>query len=265
MANDPDSPPRRSSGLIQSVDRALAILESFSVERPELGVSELSRSLGLNKSTAFGLLSTLEHRGYVEQNPETGKYRLGLRVLDLGTIKLSGLDLARVAKPVLRALVDRLRETVHLAIYDRGEVVYIDKIEGDNALQISSFVGKRNPSYCTGVGKCLLAFQPAEELERVIALGLPARTPETITEPGRLRAALERVRAEGHATDDEEIELGLACVAAPVRNRFGEVCAAVSVSVPTIRASEERRREFTAAVEEAARAVSEGLGYRPRP
>lgn len=252
----------RLSGYIQSVDRALGILESFSSDRPELGVSELSRSLALNKSTTFGLLTTLERRGYVEQNPENGKYRLGLRVLDLGAAKLSEFHFAAAAKPVLRSLVDRFGETVHLAIYDRGEVVYVDKIEGANALQIASFIGKRNPCHCTGVGKCLLAFQPAEEIERVIAAGLPALTAKTITDPDALKAVLAKVRTEGRAQDDEEIEAGLSCVAAPVRDYSGAIRAAISIAAPTIRIGPGRIDEFFSAIQEAARLISRNLGYR---
>ncbi|OHD23947.1 MAG: hypothetical protein A2Y38_12020, partial [Spirochaetes bacterium GWB1_59_5] len=191
--------PLKTSGSIQSVDRALSILECFTMERQELGVSELSRLLGLNKSTAFGLLSTLERRGYLQQNSENGKYSLGLKAIDLATVRLAGFDFTRVARPLLKGLVDRLGETVHLAIYDRGEVVYVDKIESGSTIQIASYIGKRNPCYCTGVGKCLLAFQPEAEVERVIATGLIPRTGKTITDPVVFRATLARIRSVDQA------------------------------------------------------------------
>ena len=252
----------RPSGFIQSVDRALTILEYFSKDRPEAGVSDIARGLHLNKSTAFGLLCTLERRGYVEQNPDNGRYRLGLRTLELGNAKLAGFDVAGVAHPVLSGLVDQLGETAHLAVYDRGEVVYIDKVEADNTLKISSFVGKRNPSYCTGVGKCLLAFQPAAEIERVIGNGLIARTGKTIVDPEAFRAELARVRAEDRARDDEEFAEGLICSASPLRDSSGLVCAAISVSAPTIRSDPERVAFVDRAVSEAAKAISKALGYK---
>lgn len=261
MATTNDVQLKRQSGFIQSVDRALSILEVFAQDKPEVGVTEISKGLGLNKSTAFGLLTTLERRGYVEQNPENGRYRLGLKILDLYFAKMAGFDIVSIAHPVLVSLSSQLGETVHLAVYDRGEVVYIDKVEADNALRIASYVGKRNPSYCTGVGKCLLAYQPAGEIDRVLGAGLEGRTPRTITDPGILRAELASIRSRNRAKDDEEFVLGLVCAAAPIRGPDGAVCAAVSVSAPTIRSSLERFALFESAVDAAAASISSALGY----
>lgn len=262
MASTHEKSTPRPSGFIQSVDRALTILEFFSIERPEAGVSDLARELHLNKSTAFGLLSTLERRGYVEQNPENGKYRLGLRTLDLANIKLAGFDIARAAHPLLSSLVEQVGETAHLAIYERGEVIYIDKVESDNTLRIASFIGKRNPAYCTGVGKCLLAYQPEEEIERVIRSGLVARTPRTITDQAAFKAELAAVREKNRACDNEEFTLGLICSAAPVRDSQGKICAAISVSAPSIRATPKRLAIMEKAIDEAAAAISAVLGYK---
>lgn len=251
----------RPSGHIQSVDRALSILELFSNDKPEIGVSDIARLLSLNKSTAFGLLCTLERRGYVEQNPDNGRYRLGMKTIELGQQKLSAFTMGQIAHPILKALVDQVGETVHLAIYDRGEVIYIDKVECDNALSIASFIGKRNPAYCTGVGKCLLAFQSEEEIARVLSGVLEVRTPKTITDRKRLRDELEIIRKSDRAHDDEEFSLGLFCFAAPVRDRKGAVCAAISISIPTIRMNPAKRSFFEDAVSASARAISEALGY----
>jgi DNA-binding IclR family transcriptional regulator len=254
----------RPSGFIQSVDRALSILEIFTREQPECGVSDIARTLSLNKSTAFGLLSTLERRGYVEQNPENGKYRLGLKALEVGSLKIASFDVAGIAHPILKSLVAQLGETVHLAIYDRGEVIYIDKVESDNTLRIASFIGKRNPAYCTGVGKCLLAFQPKSEIDRVLGQGLVPRTSKTIVNPREFLDELSKIRETDHARDDEEFTLGLVCASAPVRDSSGQVIAAISVSAPTIRTPPERQEEFSRILEEAARTISQTLGYRPR-
>jgi len=264
----PDTTPNRGkvvtphpSGYIQSVDRALSILELFSNEKPEIGVSDIARLLGLNKSTAFGLLCTLERRGYVEQNSDNGRYRLGLKTIELGQQKLSAFNMGQIAHPILKALVDKVGETAHLAIYDRGEVIYIDKVECDNALSIASFIGKRNPAYCTGVGKCLLAFQSDEEIERALGGALDVRTPKTITDRKRLQGELETIRKSDMAHDDEEFSLGLFCFAAPVRDMRGAVCAAVSISIPTIRMDTGKDSLFEGAVRDSARAISEALGY----
>lgn len=251
----------RTSGYIQSVDRALSILELFSKERPEIGVSDIARLLSLNKSTAFGLLCTLERRGYVEQNPNNGRYSLGMKMIEIGQLKLSTFNIGKIAHPILKTLVDKVGETAHLAVYDRGEVIYIDKVECDNAFSIASFIGKRNPVYCTGVGKCLLAFQSEEEIERVLSGVLNARTPNTITDRKRLHNELKIIRKRDMAYDDEEFSLGLFCVAAPIRDLKGTVCAAVSISIPTIRMDPAKKSFFEASVSAAARAISEALGY----
>lgn len=254
----------RLSGYIQSVDRALSILELFSNDRPEIGVSDIARLLSLNKSTAFGLLCTLERRGYVEQNPNTGRYRLGMKTIELGQQKLSAFNIGQIAHPILKTLVGKVGETAHLAIYDRGEVIYIDKVECDNALSIASFIGKRNPAYCTGLGKCLLAFQSEEEIERVLSGVLDVRTPKTITDRKRLHGELETIRKRDMAYDDEEFSLGLFCFAAPVRDVKGAVCAAVSISIPTIRMDPAKKSFFKDSVSAAARAISEAFGYNRR-
>jgi len=263
MATTGDTQLKRQSGFIQSVDRALSILEVFAQDKPEVGVTDISKGLGLNKSTAFGILSTLERRGYVEQNPDNGRYRLGLKILDLYFAKMAGFDIVSIAHPVLVSLSAELGETVHLAVYDRGEVIYVDKVETDNALRSASYVGKRNPSHCTGVGKCLLAYQPAGEIDRVLAAGLERRTPRTIMDPGILKAELANIRTRTRSKDDEEFVLGLVCSAAPIRGPDGAVCAAVSVSAPTIRSSPERFAFFESAVGAAAASISASLGYHP--
>jgi DNA-binding IclR family transcriptional regulator len=254
---------REASVFIQSVDRALSILECFTLDHQERGVTEISRNLSLNKSTVYGLLATLERRNYVEKNPENGKYRLGLKLLDLGTIKRESLELVTVATPFLQDIVDRFQETVHLAIYDAGEVVYVDKKMSRNALMhINSYVGKRNPVYCTGVGKCLLAYQPTEEIERIIAKGFQPYTPNTITDPALLREELDQIRQEGYAFDKEEFERGLACVAIPVRNHRGQVVASVSLSAPTIRIGQDRLPGLVKPMKDAALSISRNLGFK---
>lgn len=253
---------KAKSNFIQSVDRALQILEVFSEKRKELGVTEIANILDIHKSTVFGLLATLENRGYLEQNPESGKYRLGLKLFELGNLVQAGMDLRETAAPIISRLVEEYGETVHLVICEKGEVVYIDKKESDDsAFRILSYVGRRLPMYCTGVGKCLLAYLPEETVNLVLEKELVPFTPNTITDPEKLRAELQEIKSKGYAFDFEEIEMGLRCVAAPIKNHKGEVIAAISLSGPSIRMDDKRMQELVVPVKESALEISRKLGY----
>jgi len=252
----------KSHKIIQSVDRALSILELFTTEKSEWGVSEIARELSLNKSTTFGLISTLEKRRFLEKSDDGQRYRLGFKVVDLSAARLSSFDFIDVAHPILKEIMSQMGETVHLAVYDQGDVFYVDKIEAPNTLKISSFIGKRNPAYCTGVGKCLLAFQDEAEQERVLAGEMKPYTPHTVTDPASLRILLSQVKKTRVSYDREEFENGLVCIAVPIFNRYREVCAAISVSSPTLRTDTRRLEEFKEILSRAAERISHGIGYR---
>jgi DNA-binding IclR family transcriptional regulator len=246
---------------IQSVERALDILEAFERGPAEIGVSELGRETGLHKSTVFGLLNTLCRRGYVEKNPESGKYRLGLRAFQIGSVVLNRMDLPALAAPILQELVDKHQETVHLVVRDGFNVVYIAKRESPRSVRIVSQVGRRLPCYCTGVGKVLLAHMPEEELQALLSANeLKRFTRNTIVEPQALKAELRVIRERGYALDNEEIEEGLKCVAAPVRNHTGKVVAAMSVAGPASRMTSGRIAEIIDSVKSAALELSRRLG-----
>ncbi len=246
---------------IQSVERALAILEEFSVREKELGVTEIAKRVGLNKSTCFNLINTLLQKGYLEQNPDNGKYRLSLKIFQLGKIYEAGLELREIAKPFLQELVDKTGETVHLVIRDRREAVYIEKVEGPSAIKIISQIGTRVNLHCTGVGKVLLAFLPSEYIERLTQHPLKKFTENTITDKEKLLAHLREIKEKGYSIDDEEIEVGLRCVAAPIFDHRKEVIAAISVSGPTSRMTYEKINELTEIVKETAFNISVRLGY----
>jgi DNA-binding IclR family transcriptional regulator len=249
--------------LIQSVGRALQILEYVAVNDNEMSLSAISRGLGLNKSTVFSLISTLEQMGYVQQNQGTGKYSLGLKLFELGQTVHSSMDLRTIAMPHLCELSKRYGETVHLSILSKGEVVYIDKVDSSHSIRIASQVGGRNPAYCTGVGKVLLAGLPDEDLAKVIrGISFKRFTAGTITDGQALRACIDTVRRDGYATDMEEFEIGLNCVAAPIRNYSGAVIAAISLSGPTHRIVNGNFEKFTADVIETARLISAQLGHK---
>ena len=224
---------------IRAVDRALELLSVFSTAESEFTLTELSARLNLNPSTTYRLLVTLESRGYVEQNPESGRYRLGVACLRLGSVFLSQVDLRKRALPVLERLRDECKETVHLAILDRHrmEVVYLEKLEGLLPIGLmSSRVGGRAPAYCTGLGKSMLAYEEEEVIrEFYTASGLQAYTPHTITDIDDLLRELSEIRKRGYTIDNAEHEPDVKCVAAPVWNHQHAVVGAISVSGPVER------------------------------
>lgn len=224
---------------IRAVERALELLEAFSIAEPEFNLTELSERLGLNASTVFRLLATLQGRGYVEQSPENGRYRLGSACLRLGSVYLAQADLRRRLTPLLVTLRDECRETVHLATLDRKrmEVVYLEKLEGLLPIGLmGSRVGGRSPAYCTGLGKAMLAHESPEAVQAFYqAHGLQAYTPQTTTTLETLSRELAGIRRRGYALDNAEHEPGVKCVAAPVWNHRQEVIGAISVAGPAER------------------------------
>src|SRR3990172_3390324 len=187
---------------------SLRLLKAFSDEDAEIGISALAQRLGLAKSTVHRLASTLIGADMLEQNPETGRYRLGLGLLELGALVRRNMDVSNEAKPYLRMLRETTGETVHLAVLDHASVFYVTKLETKQAIRMSSEVGARAPAHCTADGKALLAFQPHAFVDEVIGFGLQGRTQNTITNAKALRRDLAAVRARGYAIDDEESEIG---------------------------------------------------------
>lgn len=172
---------KKKTSIVQSVDRAISILEILEKSSVPLGVTEISNRLGIHKSTVFGLLCTLENRGFVTQISENDKYKLGLRLFELGEKVHERMDLRAQAQPFLKSLVEKYKETVHLVVKNDNEVVYIDKVDGPQAIRMYSQIGKRTPLHCTGVGKSLLAFLPEDEKEKIIEnIELKVFTPKTI-------------------------------------------------------------------------------------
>jgi DNA-binding IclR family transcriptional regulator len=253
----------RRGATVQSVERAIAILKSFSVDEPELGVGELSRRLGLAKSTVFRLLATLEAGGLVAKNPQTGLYRLGVDLIGLADSVTGYANLRHVARPHLRDLAYTLQETVSLSILDRNDAVNVEQIVPPGRLVMRvGWVGRRMPVHAVSAGRAIIAFLPEEEVARLLGDGhLEALTPHTITDPQRLRAELARVREQGYATAFEELEEGLNALAAPVRNHEGRVIASVSVSGPAYRLTRERVREVAPLVIQTADRISREMGF----
>ncbi|MCL6598692.1 MAG: IclR family transcriptional regulator [Alicyclobacillus macrosporangiidus] len=247
---------------VKSVDKAFWLLEVVSDHPDGIAITELANRVGMYKSTVHRLLSTMMRRGYIEQDPKTGRYKLGYTVLDLGMKLLSSIDLRREALPYLQELAHLSNEVVHLALLDRGEVVYIDKVESANTIRMHSRVGTRVPVHATGLGKAILAFLPRREAQAIIdRYGLPKLTEHTITNRDAFLQSLQETRRTGYAFDIEEHQAGVCCVAAPVFEHSGRVVAACSVSGPSIRMGPDRLRELVPLVKEAGLRISERLGY----
>jgi len=247
---------------LSSVASAVALLKAFSEDEVELGISALAKRLGVAKSTAHRLAATLVAEGLLEQDRNSGKYRLGIALFRLGALVRQRMDVSSEAKPFLYALRETTNESVHLAILDGAEIMYVYNLESTQAIRMRSDIGVRKPAYCTAEGQAILAFQPAEVIDAVIAEGLPPRTPQTITEPGRLREAFADIRRRGCAIEDEESEIGMRAVAAPIRDDSGTVIAAVGVAGPATRLSKRTVSAFAPHVIETAASISRRLGYR---
>lgn len=254
-------PTERSLAGAQVVDRVVDILEAFPRLGPELGVSDISRALGLKKATTHRLLASLLRRGLVAQDPVSRRYRLGIKLWELGSLATSQVDWVDRVKPYLQHLTDISGETTHLAVLNDGQVLYVDKVESSRSLRMPSQVGRRLPVHCTGVGKALVAFLPDEVLKGIVARrGLPPMTAHTVTDLGTLRSDLAVVRERGFAIDNEEIDEGLTCIAAPVRDHTSHVVAAISIAGPTSRLKPETIPVRAAQVVQAANEMSRALG-----
>ncbi|MGQ9584739.1 MAG: IclR family transcriptional regulator [Anaerolineae bacterium] len=258
-------PPKQTNYDVQSVNRALDILEAFDPEHPEWGVSALSRELRLHKATTYRLLQTLRARGLVEQNPLTGNYRLGLRLYELGLRVISPADLIYTARDYLRDLAARVGESASIAVLNGRDAVTISKADGQVPGGVVQTLGRSQRAHTTANGKVLLAHLPPTRLDALLSgVSLEPYTDRTITNPDQLRAHLAQVRRQGYALDNQETAPGLCCAAAPIRDHSGAVVAAIGISGPSSRLNWARDMEKIQEVVRAAEAISRHLGYLPQ-
>jgi DNA-binding IclR family transcriptional regulator len=251
---------RSSAGDARSLHRALDVLEALASAGRPLALGELSERVGARKPTAHRLLATLTARGYASQDTRDGRYSAGIRLFELGSLWAQNLDLRFVAAPHLDRLNEETGETVHLAVYDHGDAVYIDKRETRHAVVASTHVGRRCPAYCVATGRVLLAHQPAEAIADVLAGPLPRHTERTTTDPGELAALLEDVRRDGFAVNRGSLREGVGGIAAPIRDHTGAVVAAVGCCLPESRFGSDRFDLLRDRSIEAAAAISRELG-----
>lgn len=253
----------------QSLERGLSVLSSFKSARPLLGVSELAREIGLSRSTTYRYVATLAALGYLEQDHQTRRYRLGPRVLDLGFSAINSMELREISVPHLQRLSDETGHTVNMAILDGADIVYVERCRssrlGQREIDLNLHVGSRLPAYCTSLGKVLLAYLSREECEAALdGMELTQRGPNTLTKRSDLLAELDQVRLRGLAVNNEELAFGLRSIAAPVRGHSGRAAAAINLAAHrSWMTIEELVKRFGPPLQQTAADISARAGYRP--
>ncbi len=253
--------------LINSILRASNILKSFSGDKTHFKVTELARHLGLDRSTTYRILLSLEEAGFVEKDEKTGTYSLGLGAFEIGNAYLRQKDLIQVSKPIMAELAQKVQETVHLAVLSETEIVYVEKCDSPRSLGVMSKLGQRGPLHCTSLGKTLLAFQPEDEQLRIVQRinKMTAFTSRTITTKQGLIEELKIVKKQGYALDRREIEEDVECIGAPILDHLKSVIAALSISGPQRKIGTPKEKEFIQDVVKAAGLISSKMGYRKEP
>ncbi len=254
--------PKKPPYKVQVLDRAINILEFIGKQSTgEAGLPELSAAMKLHKTTTHRIAHVLESRGLLRRGLDSNRYRLGLHLYDLGCQALDHVNIRDEARPIMTRVAFDVGETVHLALLDRAEVLYIERIEAQRSLTMGSKLGARNPVYCTSLGKAILAYLPENEVDQILAASrMEARTRNTITNVLALKRELERTRNRGYAIDDEEIEDGVRCIAAPILNTSSRSVAAVSVSGPSSRITPDRFQLIGKTMLKAAQELSTRIG-----
>jgi IclR family acetate operon transcriptional repressor len=257
MRNAGDPPGRY---LLGSLRKGLEVIDCFT-RRENWSLAELTAALGQSKATTFRILHTLEEFGYLSKDPITARYSLGLRFHTLGSAAVRREQLRWQALPPLQDLAEATGETVHVGILYDGAAICVQAVEGTHLVRMHAFVGKRTPAHASALGKVLLAYLPDAEVEAFLSKRvLDALTPHTVVDPARLREALYLIRSEGYALDNEEIEIGLRCLGAPITDYSGRPCASVAISAPSMRMHSERLAELIPMVKLTATRISRMLG-----
>jgi DNA-binding IclR family transcriptional regulator len=247
--------------MIQSIQRAAAILRSFTEAEPELGVVELGKRLDLHKSTVSRILTTLQEEGLVSQNSETGKYRLGVGLVSLAGVALGRLNVRGVSQPHLNGLVELSQETVNVVVRDGRECVNVERVASPKQIRYVGWIGRRMPLHCTAAGKVLLAFMEQPERDALLHGPLTKYTPKTITKKSEMENDLSRVCQQGYAVVHEEFEDEFSAIAAPVFNHTRKVAGAISISGPTYRMGPGQIDNFIQPLLETANTASAEMGY----
>lgn len=261
-AGQPVRRPRRREARRSSVQRVASLLHTLGHGRPSLGLTltDLSDATGIPKPTALRLLDALKEAGLVERGADM-RFRIGLRLVELGSAYVDDLDLVEQSRSVLQELAAETQETVHLGAPSGRAIVYLHKIESTHSLRMVSRIGSLNPLHTTALGKAILASGDEAYLSAVLAEGLEQRTPNTISDENTLRADLAAVRARGYAVDRQETRLGISCVGAEIKDRRGTIVGAISISGPSVRIDEETLKDLGLKVRQAADEISRRMGH----
>lgn len=250
---------------LQSLDRAVSVLEVLSESEASLSLAEICQRMGLHKSTAHRSLMVLERSALIERTSDN-RYRLGLKLYELGNRAVRQSDLRTRVHPFFRKLASEVGETVHLSILQNASVLYLDKVEPDHRVRMASRIGISNPVYCTSMGKAMLAFQPPETVEQMLAtIRFERYTYKTVRSREMLLQSLERVRRRGYAIDDEEIEVGVRCIGAPIFDEKHRPIAAASVSGPSSRITAQNVPDLAGQLLRCCREISASLSLQQRP
>jgi DNA-binding IclR family transcriptional regulator len=253
--------PKQNKNLVNSILKACTLLECFSHEKTELTLAELAEGAQLNKSTARRILATMEHANWIGRTDDR-RYRLTIRLFEIGSIVVDSMDIRQESKPSLIELASNLGETSYLIVPDDIRGVCIDRVEGSSPVKVLFGIGATLPLYVGGGTTAILAYSNDDVISEVISQGLTPYTEKTTTDVGKLRERLEEIRRQGFSFSDEDIVLGICAVGAPVFNKEGEVVASISVGGPSDRFKPPRLEEIASAVISAAQVVSSRLGYR---
>ncbi|MCG6903583.1 MAG: IclR family transcriptional regulator [Rhodobacter sp.] len=256
--------PRRDSSRLSSVTTAIHLLKTFTEEDDELGISELAKRLGVAKSTVHRLAGTLLEEGLLQQNPDNGRYRLGVGLFSLGSLVRARLDVTSESKVILNDLREKTQENVRLAVLERHSVVFLHDFESPQNLRLRSGTGQLRPAFCTAEGLCLISGLREPQLAQFLTYERPARTEKTVTDEDELRARVRKTKRQGYAIEDEECDEGTRCIAAPIYNGDGRIVAAVGIAGPRVRIRKSQFPKFAPIAIEAAQQISERLGYSRR-
>ena len=247
---------------IRAIDRAIQVLDCFSFQQKDHTMGELARETRLSKSTVFRILQTLEKHKLVVYDPPSNRFSLGMKLLELGGIVFSSISLRKAASPFLDQLEARINHTVLIAILEGGELVYIDKREGDEPIRLTSEIGKRRPPFFGMLGKTLMAYLPEKEVDELLRrYPLEKVAPRSVTDPRKFKRSLKEVREKGYTHEYSEAVEGVIGIAAPIRNHLGKVVAAIGTAFPAFSADDRKIQETIRLITETANEISVALGY----
>ncbi len=263
MNREISRPPRRADEGLKSLTKVVRVLDAFSTVDRALSLADIGQRTGFPKSTAHRLLAAMREAGLLDQDRERDRYRLGMKLFELGNIVLANMELHREARPFVDALTRQSGQAVHLAVFDGQRALVIHRADASPEKGQPTAMIEQAPVHCTSVGKVILAYQSEATVERVIAAGLARFTDSTITDPRVLREQLNEIRGRGYAIDEGEHQPGLRCVGAPIRDQSGRVVAAISITGPFWRLPQSEIDGLAKVAMHSANAISLALGYRP--